>query len=359
VLVAAVAIFLVRPLWATPSPSRGIVVLDPPAASPLARLCVTRLRQELTADGFDVSTLDPGPQRDPVSLAAVMEREADATAVLAIVGEPGEPRTELWILDRVGTKPVTRRLAVPTDDPERTAEVLAIRALEVLKASALKRLIDAAPPASAPPAPAAPSIALPIVAPSIAAPSIVAPSIGASPLAASPLTSPRVGLEAGVSVLGNVDGPGPAAIPLVRTRVRLAPFLFARLTLAGLGSEARVDARTGSALVSQSFALVELAAALRPGRRLRPGLSLGVGTLRDEIRGEGIWPYQGREDAQWALALDAGLGLLLQVSHGVSFALEGHALVAVPHATVRFDKLEAARLGFPAVLGSLSMVAWL
>lgn len=337
---AATVALAVSPVKAeAPAPSHGIVILDPPAASPLARLWVTRLRQELTAGGFEVSTLDPGPARDPVSLAAVMEREAEATAVLAIVGEPGEPRTELWILDRVGTTPVTRRLPVPADEPERTAEVLGIRALEVLKASALKRLIDAPPPPSPPPS--------------------TRPSPAPPPMASPAAAAPRLGLEAGLAVLGNVGGPGPTAVPLLRGRLRLGSFLFARVTLAGLGSEARVDTKDGSATVDQSFALVELAAALRPGRRLRPGLSLGGGAFRDQSRGEGRWPYQGRDDAQWALALDGGLGVLLQVSSSVSFALEAHAIVAIPHATVRFDTHEGARLGFPALLGSLSMVAWL
>jgi len=214
--------------------------------------------------------------------------------------------------------------------------VLGIRALEVLKASALKRLIDAPPPPpSALPPPATPPVTSPAAPP------------------------PRVGLDAGLAVLGNVGGPGPALLPVVRGRLRLGTVFFARLTLAGGGSEARVDTKDGSATVAQSFALAELATALRPGRRLRPGLSVGVGALRDESRGEGRWPYLGRDDAQWAFALDGGLGVLLQVSRSVAFALEAHALVALPHATVRFDTSEAARLGFPALLGSLTLVAWL
>ena len=320
--------------WPAPPPSRWIVVLDSPGASALARQCVTRVREELTAGGFDVSTLDPGPGRDPVSTATVMERQEGATAVVALVGDPGQPGAELWILDRVGTSPEVRRLTVPTDDAERTPEVLAIRTMEVLKASALKRLIESTQ-RPRPPGPATAAVASPIV------------------------RTRRFGVEAGISVLDNVGGPGPAAVPLVRGRAWLGDSLFARFTLAGLGSHPRVEAPTGSASVAQSFGLVELAVAVRPRRRFRPVLSVGAGAVYDQSDGEAVWPYQGLRQARWALALDAGIGLLVQVGDGLSFAFEVHALVSAPHSTVRFSDVEAARLGFPFLLASLTMVAWL
>ena len=294
------------------------------------------MREELTAGGFDVSTLDPGPGRDPVSTATVMERQEGATAVVALVGDPGQPGAELWILDRVGTSPEVRRLPVPTDDAERTPEVLAIRTMEVLKASALKRLIESTQPRPPAPGPAATAaVASPIV------------------------RTRRFGVEAGISVLDNVGGPGPAAVPLVRGRAWLGDSLFARFTLAGLGSHPRVDAPNGSASVAQSFGLVELAVAVRPRRRFRPVLSVGAGAVYDQSDGEAVWPYQGLRQARWALALDAGIGLLVQVGDGLSFAFEVHALVSAPHSTVRFSDVEAARLGFPFLLASLTMVAWL
>ena len=321
--------------WPAKPPSRWIVVLDSPGASALARQCVTRVREELTAGGFDVSTLDPGPGRDPISTATVMERQEGATAVVALVGDPGQPGAELWILDRVGTSPEVRRLPVPTDDAERTPEVLAIRTMEVLKASVLKRLIESTQRRPAP-GPAA-------------------TTAGASPI----VRTTRFGVEAGISVLDNVGGPGPAAVPLVRGRAWFGDSLFARFTLAGLGSRPRVDAPSGSASVAQSFGLVELALAGRPRRRFRPVLSVGAGAVHDQSDGEAVWPYHGLRQARWALALDAGVGLLVQAGDGLSFAFEVHALVSSPHSTVRFSDVEAARLGFPLLLASLTMVAWL
>ena len=322
--------------WAAAGPSGQVVVLEPAGSSQIARHCLTRIREELTAAGFEVSSLDPGPRRDPVSLARSMEAQAGAVAVIALYGDPGQPGAELWILDRVGATPEVRRVPASSDDPERLPEVLAIRTSEVLKASALKLLVEATPPA-APPA-----------------------VVRATPIATPPPAGPPAfGLEAGISVVDSVGGPGPAALPLTRARLRLGDWVSARLTIAALGSRPRVRAVAGSASVAQSFGMAELALALRPGGRFRPVLTVGAGALHVESSGEGISPYQGVEEARWVAALDAGAGVLTTFGRNFAATFELHALLAAPRPTVRFDGVDRATIGFPAILASLTMVAWL
>jgi hypothetical protein len=328
---AALAATAAATAWAAGAPSGQIVVLEPVGSSQMARHCLTRIREELTASGFEVSSVDPGPRRDPVSLARSMEAQAGTVAVIALAGDPGQPGAELWILDRVGATPEVRRVPASSDDAERLPEVLAIRTSEVLKASALKLLVEASATASAPAA------------------------VRATP-AAGP---PAFGLEAGISVLESVGGPGFAALPLARARVRIGDSLSARLTIAALGSRPRVGALAGSASVAQSFGLAELALALRHGRRVRPVLTLGAGALRVESNGDGISPYQGVEESRWVAALDAGAGVLATFGAYFSATFELHALLALPHPTIRFDGVDHATIGFPAILASLTMVAWL
>ena len=165
--------------------------------------------------------------------------------------------------------------------------MLAIQTSEVLKASALKLLVEATAPAAAPAAVRATPIATP-----------------------PPARPPAFGLEAGISVLDSIGGPGPAALPLARVRLRLGDWLSARLTIAALGSRPRVRAMAGSASVAQSFGMAELALALRSGGRFRPVLTVGAGALHVESSGEGISPYQGVEEARWVAVLDAGAGVL-------------------------------------------------
>ena len=88
-------------------------------------------------------------------------------------------------------------------------------------------------------------------------------------------------------------------------------------------------------------------------------LTIGAGALRVESNGEGISPYQGVEETRWVAALDAGGGVLATFGAYFSATFELHALLALPHPTVRFDGVDRATIGFPAILASLTMVAWL
>jgi hypothetical protein len=338
-LLAALGAILLgaRTVRSAPLPSGRVALLDSTGAGPTARDCVTRIRAELVAGGFEVSLVDPGPRADPVSIAEVMEQQQGAVATVALVGELDQPGAELWILDRIGPAPVVRRVQAPREDPEHLPEVLAIRTIEILRASALKLLVEST---------------------RAAAPPVVVEAV-ASP-APPPTPRPRVfGLEAGVSLLDSVGGAGVAALPLARLRARLGDWIFARLTVAGLGTRPRVDSTVGSATVNQSLGLVELALALRPGRRLRPTLALGGGAFHFESEGVGLYPSMGVHRARFTGAADAGVGLLATVTAAVSLAFEVHALVALPHPKVRFFDVDAATLAYPAVLASLTMVAWL
>jgi hypothetical protein len=378
-----------RDASAAPVLSGQVVLLLPAGGATVARRAMTRIREELVAGGFDISNVDPGPRRDPVSLAAVMERQdEDAIAVIALVGDLEQPGAELWILDRVGASPEVRRIAVPALGRDQLPEVLAIRTIEVLKASALKRLLDAQHEAKA----AAKSEAKPeekAAARAVANPEAKAeakpddasapepPSAAAEPAPPSPpavtatakvADAPRAplpfGLEMGVSLLDSRDGPGAAALPVVRARLHLYKALFARLTVAGLGTQPRVEStragsRIGSSSVAQSVGLAELGLAVRLAPSWRAGFSVGGGVLYLRSDGEGVSPYHGLDEVKVVAAADAGGGLLADLSHQFSLALEVHALVAVPHPTLRFDDAETATIAYPAVLASLTMVAWL
>jgi len=322
---------------AAPLPSGRVTLLDSTGSGPTARDCLTRIRAELVAGGFEVSLIDAGSHTDPISIARLMEQQEGAVATVALVGEPGQPRAELWILDRIGPAPEVRRVPASSEDRGQLPEVLAIRTIEILRASALEVLVESQRRAAAPP--------------------VVAEAAPAPPPA--PPRARTFGLEAGVSLLDSLGGAGPAALPLVRCRALLGDWLFARVTAAGLGSRPRVETSAGSAAIDQSLGLVELGLGLRPGRRLRPTFALGGGAFHFASEGVGTFPVRGVQAARFTGAAAAGVGLLANVTGELSFAFEVHGLVAFPHPTVRFFDLEAATLGFPALFASLTMVAWL
>lgn len=293
-----------------------------------------------------MANLEPGPRRDPASLAEVMAKQEDAVAVIALVGDPEQSGAELWILDRVGSSPEVRRLPVPAAEREQLPEVLAIRTIEVLKASALKLLLESkyAPP---PPAPTPATPPRPVA---------VAPPVEV--VEVEPATRP-FGLETGISVLESVQGPGSAALPLVRARLRIHEALFARVTVAGLGTRPRIQTMVGATSVDQSVGLAELGLALRFARRWRATVSAGGGALYLRSEGEGIWPNRGLHEDRLVAAVDVGAGLLADLGRQLSLSFEVHGLLALPHPTLRFYDVESATVGYPAVFGSLTMVAWL
>jgi hypothetical protein len=337
--------FVVAAVWAPAARAEsGRVVLFEPAKSGAGvHRCMTRIREELTAGGFSVAVVDPGPATDPISIAAAMERQRDAVATIALLGDPDVGSSELWILDRVGSEAQVRRIPVPNDDPDRTPGVLAIKTIEVLRASALKLLVESSRTAKPdPPTPPPP------------------PVVESAPAPQPPRRRYVLGLETGISAL---DSPGgglaAAALPVVRVRVPVRERLTARLTLAGLGTRPRVETTRGSAAIGQVLGLAELGLSFREGRRLQPIATLGLGAMWVQVDGEGVFPYRGTADEVWAALADAGVGVLVALGRQIAIAAEAHALVAFPYPLVRFVDLEAATIGRPALLGSLTLVVWL
>ena len=168
-----------------------------------------------------------------------------------------------------------------------------------------------------------------------------------------------VALELGLAVVQDLMGPGPAEIPVARLHVTLPRSLFARLTVAGLGSRPRVENAEGSATIGQNFGLLEIGATFRSQHRLMPIVTLGAGALYVTSDGDGLYPYAAHLDSQWTALVDGGLGLSVSVSGQWGLAVEIHALLAAPHPFVRFSETSAGNIGWPALATTLTLVTWL
>jgi hypothetical protein len=322
--------------WAAPA---RVVILHTAAASPGARRCLSLIRDELAAGGFEVATVDAGPARDPFSLADAMRAQRAAVAAIGLLGDPETAQAELWILDRIGGSAEVRRIPVPSENPERVAEVLAIRAIEALRASALKLLIESS---RLPPAPT--------------------PAAVVTPARAADEPAPRrhfVALETGLSLLASPGELDPAAVPLARLRIAVAGPIVARLTIAGLGTRPRLETSRGTATITQAMSLCELGVVFRRDRRLAPALTLGGGVLRVGSDAYGTAPYLGQRDERWAALVGAGAGLVATFGGRLALALEVHVLIASPYPVVRFADWEVATLARPAIWTTLTLLSWL
>jgi hypothetical protein len=329
-----------------------VQVLQSNVISPRARRCVTRLREELTAGGFQVAISEFGAGGDALWMVDPPSPRDGSLATITLIGNPDEGPAELWIVDGVaGGRAAVRRLLVPAGSTTHDDEVLAIRTLEFLRASALElaRGGTAIPVSTPTPTPAPPSSALP---PSVVAPEPPRPAVPLGPDGAPGALS----FELGLSLFETSRSLGPAFLPLARLRAELVSVLETRITLAGLGTRPQVTKPEGTASVDHTFGLVELRTTFRQGRAVRPAVGLGGGVLLVQVDGAGNGPYEGRRGHAWAGLFDLSAGLTLAVGRRIALAVEAHGQVAGPSPTVQFYGREAARIGRPALLTSLTLV---
>src|SRR4051812_38473094 len=295
-----------------------VIVLQPTTASAALRRSLARIRNELSADQFHVILAEPSAITDPEAVIESAAGEPAGGTVLALFGDPETGVAELCVVQRAGRRLAVRRATVAVDDPERMPEALSTRALELLRATALELAIDSEGARRLQAA---------------AQPNLEATAQPAA--AAADAEDAAVAVDMGVGMLHSIDGPPPAVIPVGRIRVRVWNWLAARVTVAGLGSRPRVDSRYGSATLSQSLALFELAGGFRSGKRVRLGASLGAGALNVSIAGIGAAPYEGRDSQRWSAAFGGGLGVAFAIGSRAALATELQALVASPHPIVR------------------------
>jgi len=323
-----------------PPDAAPVIVLQPATASATLRRSLARIRNELSADQFHVILAESGAATDPPAVIESAARDPAGGTVLALFGDPETGVAELCVVQRSGRRVAVRRATVAVDDPERMPEALSARALELLRATALELAIDSE---DARRPQAAPQPDRPIE--TVAHPAAPAAAAEGSALA----------VDMGVGMLHSIDGPPPAAIPVGRISLRVWRSLAARVSVAGLGTRPRVDSQYGSATLSQSLALLELAGGLRSGKRVRLGASLGAGALNVSVAGVGAGRYEGRDSQRWSAAFGGGLGVTFAIGPRAALATELQALVASPHPIVRFVDTPVATVGYPSLLLTVAL----
>jgi hypothetical protein len=322
-----------------PSPD-AVIVLEPRAASAGTQRSVARIRDELSADRLRVVVAKATATGVPEEAIESAAGDSGGGKILALFGDAETGQVELCLVQRAGRRLAIRRAMVVVDDPELMPAALATRALELLRATDLELSIEVQ---RVPPAAKSPDAR-----PAGGPPMVVAPALAA-------VEPTRFAIETGIGVRNSIAGPPPALAAVARVGLRLSDWAWARVSGAGLGSHPRVEDAAGSATLSQSFALAELAAEFGGNKLIRPRVSVGAGALNVAVAGVGAAPYEGREPRRWSGALDGGAGVGLAIGSGVAVVTEGHVLLASPHPVVRFVDRRAAAVGFPSLILTLAL----
>ena len=309
---------------ATEQSERRVAVMAAPDVDDSAQ----RLAAELGALGFEAVMLaPPATAADPAVLAARAD-ELDVAALIALT--PEADTVSIWVVDRVTGKTLQRTIDVPPrEDPDR-ARVVALRTIELLRASL--RELESGPPPEAevdppPPArqllrPARPRASIQL-GPAIAgAPGGLGPSVHIA-AGARWMVHPRVGL--GVDSL----------IPTIAPKV-VGEAGFARVTIAIVDAGARVGLRRPSATVVPEV-----------------GAAVGLAVLR--MDGAARAPARGVTDHVVTSSLRASAGVAVSLRPRVRARLDGGLGMLLPRPAVVFVDETVARWGRPYGTGALSL----
>ncbi|KYF71120.1 hypothetical protein [Sorangium cellulosum] len=315
------------------------------ASSTIAVVCAPgdrfglRVVAELESLGFRAAILDPAADA-PASRASLEASARDAGAIAAIRAVPSGRGVEVWIADRVTGKTVLREMAGDAGAPDSDA-ALALRVVELLRASLLEAALPAPPPGELP---ATPEIREKLRVPAPAAladpPSPSPPPSPALRVALAPgaLLSPG-GLGAAASVdLGVVWMPSEhagavafAAIPLTSARIERAN-LDVDLSVQLTGGGARFTTRAG---------------------RWAPSADLGLAVVSLQSTGMVVSSsFSNGEPSTMTVAPFTRLGLAFAVTPTFRLRADVLASVVVEGVSIQIAGREIATWGRPILLSS-------
>jgi hypothetical protein len=312
-----------------------VVVLTSPDSDDVTVEATARVQGELQAAGFRVVTAGrsgDGPSGD-IETAGNELRPVGAFAIAVRPGPDGMI-AEIQVSDRLRHKTLVERARLPQLAHGRDSEVLAVRAVELLKASLADVWLQ--PPAIV--APPAPSVAPPSANPH----DTPAPTI--APAARRPFGA-GLGLGAGVGMMARPGEIGPIWMPELLVSFGFESGLGLRLELQGLGPSVQIRAAAGSAVVEPWVAAVGLTKTWWPRWPVVPFVAGAAGVAELHVRGAAAPPYRGQEANQWSAWTDVGLGAAVPIYGGFSLVTESGVAGVWPPTTIRIAGSEVGAFG--------------
>jgi hypothetical protein len=345
--------------------ARRVVLVIPGAIGPVATEALTRVRGELQAARFEVITEVVAADVDRRAAVEREVRRGNARAAFGIFFGGGS--AEIWVTDAATGRSAVQTLPLDAASPERRAAVLAVKAVDLLKATLAEIWINppVVPlPGPVPVAPASPVAASPRPAPP---PSVPTAETGSNEVGASragemsvrseepeprsqPLVS-RVEIAAGAGWLsaGSTSSWAPqAAVSVFDGRIG------GRLVASGYGTAVTVEsAGIGSARFTQSFGVAEVVVRQPFGRYFETTASVGGGAYRISGSAIGDDPIQqGHSGSTWSPLVGGGVGAAITLRR-LTIAFDARVLEATTSTSVRIAGDQVAEVGRPLIwLGS-------
>jgi len=306
-----------------------VAVLDPVESDTMLAEAVVRLRAELASAGFEVVRAAGSATGDVRANMEQVGPEPAPLATLAIVRAEGATAIDVWVVDRVSGKTSVRRVEALASS-EIVPSALAIRAVDLLRASLLEAALPGRTPTKEVPADLATLLPAPV----------------------PPRWPAGAGLGLGIGVLHSFAGLGPAVTPVVRFSLGVAAQVALRVELAGPAFGASAQSRAGVAAVRQELANVGMLVVLKPGA-IQPFLSAAFGAYHVHATGDANPPNTGKSGDAWALVGAASGGLAVQIGSNSALLAEVEGVVTFPGVAVDVGGAISGRAGRPSILASL------
>jgi len=308
-----------------------VALASPKAADDVVSEITTRLRAELEAAGFDVEELGTEPNADPEQPVSTTGLPRAPRATVAVTGEDGVASVDIWFSDPKTRELAVRHVETPPVARQRAASVLAVRTVELLRATLLGPGASPAPPA--PRAAPTPDVA-----------------------AAREQRRLRLGGEVGAAMLSGGRGISASFAPLLRFQIGARTWGGrANVIAPAYGGEA--SASGGKATLRQEQLSLDATATWPAEGPISFVGSAGGGVYHWHVGGEAVAPNVGHDAERWGAVADVGAGASLRFGAHVGLLLDAHALWLAPPLIVRVVGAEAGQSGQPMLCATLGLWA--
>ena len=284
------------PAWA-----QRVVLVPPIANDAILNDAFNRLQAELNIHRFDVQVVDAPLGPDPTEALTRIAQETDALASIALLHRAEQTSVQIWLVDRVSGKATMRALQVePGGD---AANLLAIRAVDLLRASLSEFTADEKPPSD-----------------------VVNVDRRAVPVVVQKLTErppPKFALRADAVVLYEWPRLGFGVGPALGGAYRLGEAFDLGLTAAGPIVGTKFNTPEGSITIRQELGWAEFRLHLMRSTRVTAGVGLIAGALILSAQGQPGPSLDGHSAHVWGFlgGLDLHSQLHLAPRVAVEFAL--------------------------------------
>jgi hypothetical protein len=301
-----------------------VILIDP--GLPVLSL---RLREEIESLGLSVAVVD---ERDPAEPLDLRARAAGAIAAIRVTRH-GVGSVEMTIADRTTGKTVSRRLDIVVSTDPASAELVATRTVELLRASLME--LDAGHPARGD-VPVTPQIEAlapePRPSDSLAVSAAVGPALGYERSSGTTLDA---WLDAAVLWPSGVGLTGRVFVPI---------------------SRAQLESREGSVELSTSlYALGGVLEISPPRRPVVARIRAGALLARLALNGTAVPPYVGSNEQVLASGPWLGAGFVWQVTRNLGAVLSVDAAYCFPRVVIRVAGHPVATWGRPLGAAALGL----